>query len=382
MSVKAERDRPSAIVRIAKPYNSEKIERQVISILRSGKFVQGEIARDFEAELARYIGCKNVVTVNSGTAALHVAITALKLAKGNRSDVITTPLSFAATANSVFHSGCKPVFVDVDEETFNIDPSLVKEKINGNTLAVEPVDVYGLPADLEPLRNIAGSKGVAVVEDAAEAIGASYHGKKVGSISTLSCFSTYATKNLHTGEGGFVTTDDDLLAEKIRLIRNQGQASKYNQMVMGYNFRMLEICAAIGIDQIPHLDEMNAKRRANVLYMKEKLGSLDCLSFQRVDDANGDAWYMFTLMLDEKRAGISRDGLVSKLRERGIEADVSWPTPIHLQPYYRETFGYKKGDFPVAERICEKVFQLPIQPYLTESELERVSNTTKDILHK
>ncbi|MGI0085533.1 MAG: DegT/DnrJ/EryC1/StrS family aminotransferase, partial [Nitrososphaerales archaeon] len=329
-----------------------------------------------------YIGCEFVVAVNSGTAALHVAITALKLAKGNRNEVITSPFSFAATANTVFHSGCKPIFVDVDEETFNIDSSLVKEKINNNTLAVEPVDVYGLPADLEPIRNIASSRGAAVVEDAAEAIGARYHGKKIGSISTLSCFSTYATKNLHTGEGGFVTTDDSQLAGRMRLIRNQGQSSKYNQIIMGYNFRMLEISAAIGLSQIPILDELNSKRRSNALYLKERLAALSGIGFQRVDDPQGHAWYMFTVILDEKKAGIGRDVLVSKLKERGVEADVSWPTPIHLQPYYRETFGYKKGDFPRAEKICNRVFQLPIHPHLTREELERVASTVMEVLGK
>ena len=374
--------RPADVVHIARPYNSEEIERQVVSILRSGRLVQGEFVKQFETELARYIGCEHVVAVNSGTAALHVAITALKLVKGNRNEVITTPLSFAATANTVFHSGCKPVFVDVDEETFNIDPSLVKEKINNNTLAVEPVDTYGLPADLEPLRNIAGSRGASVVEDAAEAIGARYRGKKIGSISTLSCFSTYATKNLHTGEGGFVTTDERQLADKARLIRHQGQASKYNQVAMGYNFRMLEISAAIGLGQLSHLDELNSKRRSNAAYLKEKLASFNGIGFQRVDDPGGHAWYMFAALLDEKKAGISRDALVSRLKERGVEADVSWPTPIHLQPYYQETFGYKKGDFPRAEKICKQVFQLPIHPYLTEEELERVVSTVGEILGK
>jgi perosamine synthetase len=367
-------------VRIAKPYNSEEIERQVITILRSGRLVQGEITKEFESEIAKYIGCKYVVAVNSGTAALHCAISALKSIKGNKKEVITTPLSFSATANSVFHAGCKPVFVDVVEETFNIDPTLVKEKLGADTLAVEPVDVYGLPAQLDTLQKIAGSKGATVVEDAAEAIGAKYHGSKIGNISTLSCFSTYATKNLHTGEGGFVTTNDDLLADRMRLIRNQGQKSKYNQVLMGYNFRMLEISAAIGLYQIPMLDEMNAKRRANAMFLKERLSSLDCLSFQQVDDPKSHSWYMFSLLLDSKRAKKSRDVVVQKLKERGIEADISWPTPIHLQPYYREAFGYKKGDFPIAERICEKVFQLPIQPFLTETELEKVVRETKDIL--
>ena len=365
---------------MARPYNDRKIEEHVIKILRSGKLVQGEVAKEFETALAGYIGCRNVISLNSGTAALHSAITALKMARNDRNQVITTPLSFAATANSVVHSGCELSFVDVDEETFNIDPTLVREKITNKTLAVEPVDVYGLPADLESIGKIAKSAGSSVVEDAAEAIGANFNGKKVGSISTISCFSTYATKNLHTGEGGFVTTDDDSLAEKVRLIRNQGQVVKYNQVVMGYNFRMLEFCAAIGLAQIPILDKLNAKRRENALFLREQLGPMGCFEFQRVDKPNEHAWYMFAAKLDERRAGMKRDLFLSKLREKGVDADVAWPTPIHLQPYYREAFGYKEGDFPSAERICKSIFQIPVHPLLAQQEVERVVSGIRDVL--
>ena len=367
-------------VKIAKPYNDSKIEEQVLSVLRSGRLVQGSMVEQFEEKIASYIQCKHVIAVNSGTAALHSSFLALKLAKGGKSEVVTTPLSFAATANAVIHAGCRPVFVDVDPETFNIDPSLVKEKINDKTLAVEPVDVYGLPADLDQIRRIASAKGVALVEDAAEAIGATYQGKKVGNISTLSCFSTYATKNLHTAEGGFVTTNDDQLAEKLRQIRNQGQASRYNQVILGYNFRMLEMCAVIGLAQVPLIDELNEKRRTNAIYLKERLGKIESISFQRVSDPKDHAWYMFSALLDEKKAGISRDTFVKKLKDSGVEADIAWPSPIHLQPYYQETFGYRKGDYPNAEKICKSIFQLPVQPFLREDELESVILSVKQAL--
>ncbi|MHB1908277.1 MAG: DegT/DnrJ/EryC1/StrS family aminotransferase [Nitrososphaerales archaeon] len=367
-------------VKIAKPYNDSKIEEQVLSVLRSGRLVQGSMVEQFEKKIASYIQCKHVIAVNSGTAALHSSFLALKLAKGGKSEVVTTPLSFAATANAVIHAGCRPVFVDVDPETFNIDPSLVKEKINDKTLAVEPVDVYGLPADLDQIRRIASAKGVPLVEDAAEAIGATYQGKKVGNISTLSCFSTYATKNLHTAEGGFVTTNDDQLAEKLRQIRNQGQASRYNQVILGYNFRMLEMCAVIGLAQVPLIDELNEKRRTNAIYLKERLGKIESISFQRVSDPKDHAWYMFSALLDEKKAGISRDAFVKKLKDSGVEADIAWPSPIHLQPYYQETFGYRKGDYPNAEKICKSIFQLPVQPFLREDELESVILSVKQAL--
>jgi perosamine synthetase len=367
-------------VRIAKPYNDEHIENRVISILRLGRLVQGKIVEEFEQSLCKYLGTKYAICVNSGTAALHASILALKMVHQDRGEVLTTPLSFAATANAIIHAGCTPVFSDVDAETFNIDPSGIEDKINDRTLAIEPVDVYGLPADLEQIGKIAGSHGIHVVEDAAESIGATYKGKRIGSISTLSCFSTYATKNLHTAEGGVITTNDDHFSSTIRMIRNQGQSSRYNQKILGYNFRMIEICAAIGLGQLPLLDELNERRRQNAIYLKERLSKVDSIGFQKVDDPSAHSWYLFSLTLDGKRAGMSRDSFVSKLKESGIEADVAWPTPIHLQPYFQETFGFKRGQFPVAEGICEKVFQLPVQPFLTRDELDRIILSVRQIL--
>ncbi len=370
-------------VKIAKPFNNESIEKAVISVLRSGMLVQGQFVKQFETNLSEYIGCRYVIAVNSGTAALQTGIATIKkfrgLPKNAVPEVVTTPLSFAATANAAVGSGCLPVFADVDEETFNIDPEKVKEKIGPNTIAIEPVDVYGLPADLDSIR-IAGKDKIPIVEDAAEAIGASYKGKKIGNVAKISCFSTYATKNLHTCEGGFVTTNDEALASEMRMVRNQGQASRYNQATLGFNFRMQEINAVIGLEQLKVLDELNAKRMKNALVIKESLSSLECLGFQEVHNPKEHAWYLFSLTLDERKAGMPRDKLVQRLKEQGIEADIAWPTPIHLQPYYREKFGFKEGDFPVSEKICKMVFQIPIQPFLTDDEIQRMISAMKSIL--
>jgi perosamine synthetase len=379
-TAKIQEKKSNESVKIASPFNSIRIENDVISVLRSRRLVQGKKVEEFERSLSEYIGCKNTICLNSGTAALHTAFLALKTQRAEKSEVITTPLSFAATANAVIHAGCKPVFVDIDEDTFNINPSLIEDKISERTLALEPVDVYGLPSDLREIRRIASSKKIPVVEDAAEAIGATYAGKKIGSFSTLSCFSTYATKNLHTAEGGFVTTDDDELARLIRLFRNQGQVSRYNQTVLGYNFRMIEICAAIGLEQLPILDDLNRRRRENAQYLIEKLMKIDSIGFQSVSDPKSHAWYMFALTLDESKASISRDSLVAKLKEKGVEADIAWPTPIHLQPYFSETFRFRRGDFPIAEKVCKKVFQLPIQPFLTRKDLNRIIEVVRECL--
>jgi perosamine synthetase len=368
-------------VKIAKPYNDESIERSVLSILRSGMLVQGEFVKQFESQLSDYIGCRYAIAVNSGTAALQLGLYAATGSKKMKEgEVVTTPLSFAATANAAIANGLTPVFADVDPETFNIDPANIKESLTERTVAVEPVDVYGLPAELDEIKQLASKKKILVVEDAAEAIGARYKGKKIGNVSDISCFSTYATKNLHTAEGGFVTTNDEFMGDQIRMARNQGQSARYSQKIMGYNFRMLEFCAAIGLGQLPRLDELNEKRRSNAEALMDGLESLECLSFQRVDDPSSHAWYMFPVTLDENGAGITRDKLVQRLKEEGVEADISWPTPIHLQPFYRETFGFKEGDFPVAEKVCKTIFQLPIQPFLTEEEVNREISTVKSLV--
>ena len=204
------------------------------------------------------------------------------------------------------------MFADIDPQTFNINPSLAKEKMTDETIAIEPVDVYGLPADIDSVRKIVGRRKVSIVEDAAEAIGASYKGKKIGNVSDVSCFSTYATKNLHTCEGGFITTNDEILAEEMRMIRNQGQAARYNQVTLGFNFRMQELNAAIGLEQLAHLDNLNQKRRNNALSIIDGLRGVDCIDFQKVDNPNDHAWYLFSLTLNESRAGMTRDAIVQK----------------------------------------------------------------------
>ena len=368
-------------IRIAQPYNDQESESLTLSVLRSGRLVQGPLVRRFEEQIAKYVGSKHAVAVNSGTAALHTALATAKERTTQPSpEMITTPLSFSATANAIVHAGCKPVFVDVHEDTFNIDETLIEGKIGENTIAIEPVDVFGLPAELPTINSIAKSHSLAVIEDAAEAIGASVNGTKVGNISLLTCFSTYATKNLHSGEGGFITTNDDALDSYMRTFRNQGQVSKYHQTILGYNYRMQEISAAIALSQVPKIDEINASRRDHAIRLLEGLGEIDCLGFQKVKDPSEDAWYMFAVTLDEKRANITRDKLVGRLNEQGVESDIAWPKPIHLQPYYQSHYNFKEGDFPNAEKICKCVFQLPIQPNLTTTQIDRVISTVRSLL--
>jgi len=366
---------------IAQPYNDTEAEARVLSVLRSGRLVQGELVRRFEEEIARYVGSKYAIAVNSGTAAIHTAISAIMNERTQREpEVITSPFSFSATANAIIHAGCKPIFTDVNPDTFNINESLIEDKINEHTIAIEPVDVFGLPTNLTAINAIAKTHSLAVVEDAAEAIGASYSGIKVGNISTLTCFSTYATKNIHSGEGGFITTDDDTMDSYMRTFRNQGQVSKYRQTILGYNYRMQETSAALALSQVSKTDEINERRKEHALRLRDGLSQIDCLDFQYVRDASEHAWYMFAAILNEEKANISRDRLVARLNESGVEADIAWPTPIHLQPYYRTRYQFHEGDFPNAERICKSILQLPIQPNLTNEQIDQVAATVRSLI--
>ena len=368
-------------IRIAQPYMDSEIESIVLSVLRSGRLVQGRLVRRLEEEIEKYVGSRHAVAVNSGTAALHSALAAVRdRTTVTAPEVITTPLSFSATANAIVHAGCKPVFVDVNEATFNIDDSLIESAIGDKTIAIEPVDVFGLPANLLGVASIAKPHSLPIIEDAAEAIGASQGGMKVGNISSLTCFSTYATKNIHSGEGGFVTTNEDAYDTFMRTFRNQGQVSKYNQTILGYNFRMLETSAAIAIPQVSKIDDLRAKRQQHATRLREGLRGVDSLDFQEVKDPSQHAWYMFAVILDPKRASISRDALVAKLNEQGVEADVAWPTPIHLQPYYRTRFSFREGDFPNTEKICKSIFQLPIQPNLSDIQIDEVISKVRLIV--
>lgn len=259
-------------IKLAQPYHGAEIEDLVLSVLRSGRLVSGPVVESFEEAIAKYVGVKNVVAVNSGTAALHLSFLASSIKPGQ--EVITTPFSFTATANTIVQAGATPVFVDVNPETFNIDPEKIENAITEKTAAIEPVHVFGEPAEMKPIQGIAETHRLRIIEDAAEAIGAEYNGKKVGNTDEFAGFSTYATKNLHTGQGGFITTNNGEAAETIRVLRSQGQKSKYFHVELGYNYRMTEIAAAIGRAQISKLDQFNQRRIENASYLTRKIHDL------------------------------------------------------------------------------------------------------------
>jgi len=367
-------------IKMAQPYHDSEIESSVLSVLRSGRLVSGPVVASFENAVAEYLRVKHVVGVNSGTAALHLALLASDVKPGQ--EVITAPFSFAATANTIIQTGATPIFVDVDPETFNIDPETIEKAVTPRAAAIEPVHVFGEPAEMKPIQEIASKHDLQIVEDAAEAIGAEYHGKKIGNTDMFACFSTYATKNLHTGEGGFITTNNPDAAETLRTLRSQGQKGKYHHVKLGYNYRMTEIAAAIGKAQIKKIDEFNRRRTENADYMTQLIRDLPSLKPQAQIPNSRHVYYQYTVKLDERQAGLKRGELQRRLADAGIETDVHWPDPIHLQPWYRERYGYKPGVFPNAEELARTVISLPIHPAVTKEQIEYIAKTLHTTLGK
>ena len=359
-------------VPMASPYHTPEIEQAVISVLRSGRLIQGRKVAEFETALAKYLGSKHVIAVSSGTAALHLAFLALGVGPGD--EVITTPFSFTSTATAIMYCGATPVFVDIDPKTLNIDPALIEEKITSRTVGIEPVHLYGQPADMDPIRAIAEKHGLFIVEDAAQAIGAEYKGRKIGTIGDITCFSTYTTKNLHTMEGGFLTTSDDEIAARLRRLRNIGQESKYNHTNIGYNYRMTEVASVIGMEQVGLIDEFSGLRQRNAAYLTEKLRLFqgEGITLPYVAPYSKHVFHQYTVMIDAGSSDFTRDFVASNLKSLGIETGVHYPAPIYVQPCFEGRFCESRLSCPVTEKACGSVLSLPVHPGLTEDDLEHV----------
>ncbi len=374
------------MIKLAQPVIEEDEKRAVIEALESGQLAQGPRVAGFEAAFAKYIGTEHAVAVNSGTAALHVALLAHEVAPSIRGadvrsaksqdEVIVPAFSFAATANAVLQAGARPVFVDVGEDDGNMDLAQLEAAVTDRTRAVIAVHLYGQPCDVESVAATCARRGIALIEDAAQAVGASFGGKRVGNFAT-GCFSFYATKNLQTGEGGMITTDDDAIADRARMLRSQGERTRYVTEELGYNYRMSEVAAALGLAQLPKIDVRNERRRANAARLNELLAPLEDLGklvLPRTLPGRTHVWHQYTVRV---RAG--RDALQAAMRERGIETVVFYPAPIHRQPLYQR-LGYGDLDLPVAQRLAEEVLSLPVHPALTSDDLEQIAKAVVDLM--
>lgn len=360
---------------IAKPLIGDEEIKGVIEVLKSGILAHGKEVGAFEKEFAEYLGAKYGIAVVNGTAALDVALKALKI--GSSDEVITTPFTFIASANAVLFQGAKPVFADIDPKTFNLDPNEVLEKITNKTKAIIVVHLYGQPADMEAFKEIAEDHRLYLIEDCAQAHGAEFKGQKVGTFGDIAAFSFYPTKNMTTGEGGMVVTNDDELAKRADLIRNHGQAEKYLHVELGHNLRMTNIAAAIGRVQLKKLDEWNEKRRKNAKLLSEGISKIDSLTPPYVDSRVKHVFHQYVIRVEDEFP-LSRDELMAKLREKGIGTAIHYPIPVHHQPLYQR-LGYPKDICPNAIEASKRVLSLPVHPAVNNEDIEYIIKTLKEI---
>lgn len=363
-------------------------------MLRSGYYVQGPNVRKLEEKFAEYIGTKYAIATNSGTAALHIALSAAGIGTGD--EVIVPALTFFSTATSVIHNNAIPIFADIDPEIYCLDPNDVEKRMTDKTKAVIPVHLYGHPAEMDSIMEIAEARNLLVVEDAAQAHGAEYKGKKVGSIGHVGCWSFFATKNMTTGEGGMITTNDSDIAEKARIIRSHGMTSRDDHMVLGYNYRMNEISAAIGLVQLSKLDKFNEIRTKNSMYLLKGLKGVEWFGLPRIKPYVKHAFFWCPVQVDEEKLGMKTKDLRARLRERGVEVRHRYVAPLYKQPmllnqnaypkkcpfscpFYGRKIDYSQFNCPNAEKITGKMIGLPNHPRLKKEELNTVISTIKTI---
>ncbi len=347
------------------------VDAAVLDVMASGHFVLGPNVKALEAEVAEYVGCRYGIGVASGTDALRLSLAALDIGPGD--EVITTPFTFVATANTISHSGARPVFVDIDPRTFNIVPAQIEAAITERTRAIVPVHLYGQPAEIDEIMEIARRHDLYVIEDCAQAIGAEDDGRRVGSFGDVACFSFYPTKNLGAyGDGGMVTTNNSEIAERVDVLRRQGGKTKYYHEVLGFNSRLDEMQAALLRVKLRHLEDWQAGRRRVAGCYDELLAGLD-VETPYVRPGVSHVYHQYTIQAPR------RDVLHEFLRERGIGTMIYYPLPLHLQGLYRD-LNYGEGSLPVSEQAGREVLSLPMYPELTEEQIQQVAGAIREFL--
>jgi len=361
------------VIQILKPLIDEIEIKNVVEVLKSGMLASGERVNNFEDAFADYIGTKYAIATTSGTTALGIALKALDIRSGD--EVIVPDFTFIATANAVLFQNAKPVFADVNWKTFTIDPDDVLRKITPRTRAIIGVHLFGHPFDVEAIQEICEDYNLFLIEDCAQAHGAEYKGEKVGCFGTVSCFSFYATKNMTTGEGGMVLTNDREIERRLRLIINHGQEQKYLHTTLGYNYRMTNIQAAIGIAQLRKLEDFNEKRIGNAEYLSSHLKAPLETPYKKKDVKH--VYHQYVVKI-KKDFPMRRSEFINYLGEKGIGSAIHYPLPIHRQPLYQK-LGYPKDLCPVSTELSKVVLSLPVHPALTDDDLRYICETINDV---
>jgi len=354
----------------------EDAERLVLEVLRSGNIAQGSLVRQFEDRFASMIGAKHAIAVNNGTTALVAALDVLDLEPGD--EVVTSPFTFVATLNAILEAGATARFADISEDDFNVTAETLAAAVTDRTRVLMPVHLYGQIAQMDEISALAAARGLAVVEDSAQSHGSSLNGRHAGTYG-LGSFSFYATKNITTGEGGMITTDDDVVAERLRVLRNQGMRARYQYEVAGHNWRLTDLQAAVGLPQLDDYDDVVATRQSNAEYLGAGLSTVRGIVVPAQQEGRRHVWHQYTIRVTPD-SGVGRDEFVAKLGERGIGAGIYYPKLVFDYPTYRDRDDVIIGSYPVAERIVQEVVSLPVHPHLTRQDLDRIVGTVSSIV--
>lgn len=369
-------------VPLSKPDITDKERKAVMEVLKTSDLSLGKKYVEFEKIMAKFAGVKYAVVTNSGTSALHLIIKALGIKNGD--EVITTPFSFVSSSNCILFEKAKPVFADIDENTLNIDPKKIEEKITKKTKAILAVDVFSHPADWDKINSIAKKHKLYLIEDSAEALGSEYKGKKCGSFGNAAIFAFYPNKQVTTGEGGVVLTNNKKIADLCKSMANQGREVKngkwLNHVMLGYNYRMDEMSCALGISQMQRISGILKKRSAAADLYSKKLREIKEVQTPHISEKTKLSWFVYVIKLSNKLS-LKRDLIIKKMAERGIQCG-NYFQPIHLQPFYKKEFGYRTGDFPVAENTGRGTIALPFFNDLKEKEIDFVAKNLKAIINE
>ncbi|MCH7720379.1 MAG: DegT/DnrJ/EryC1/StrS family aminotransferase [Planctomycetes bacterium] len=365
---------------LARPDITEREIEAVTAVLRTPNLSLGPKLGEFERLMADYCGTAHAVACSSGTAALHMLVRARGIGSGD--EVITTPFSFVASANCALFEGARPVFVDIDSDTWNIDPSRIEPAVTQRTRALIPVDVFGQIADMDPIRAVAQRHDLYVIEDSCEALGGRYKGRRAGSLGDAGVFGFYPNKQMTTGEGGMIVTDDADLADQLRSIRNQGRGTAGRWLSherLGYNFRLSDINCALGIVQLERIEAILAARKRVADSYRARLTDESRIIMQTISSDVEMSWFVFVIRLTDDYSRDNRDRMLEALRAQHIGCS-DYFAPIHLQPFYREQFGHRDGDFPVCEALAARTIALPFFGQMTEAQIDRVCTALIDLL--
>lgn len=366
------------MIPISKPLIEKEEIDAVVEVMKSGMIAQGPKTKEFEEIFAKYCGTKYAIAFSNGTTAIHSGMYALGLKDGD--EVITTPFTFVATANPALFLGGKIVFADICEDDFCIDPKEVEKKITNRTKIIVAVDLYGQVYKYEEIKKVAGD--IKILEDACQAVGAEHNGIKSGNFGDVAAYSLYATKNITTGEGGMLVTNDNEICRKAKMFRHHGQdeAIRYEYLEAGHNFRLTDIASAIGVEQMKKIDRIIDARRKNANLLNEGLKDVEGITIPLELEGNKHVYHQYTIRV-KKEYGHSRDELMEYLKSNEIGCGVYYPKPLHLHKHFRD-MGYKEGDFPVSERLSNEVLSLPVNPFVTQEDIQYIVEKIKEFKNK